>query len=129
MTGKTCIIPLGRNGQHEAIVSEEDYAFLTQWRWSFKVSSWQYGRKIYARRHQRIDGVRHTVLMHILILRERLKRRQPTDLHTGDHFNRDSLNNTRSNLRWASKRTQVKNQKPRITAAEKAAYQSEQIAA
>lgn len=118
---ETCRIPLGRNGEYEAIVDAEDYAFLTQWRWTYKRSSWAFGAKVYARRHQRIDGQRVTILMHALILRERKGEPQPSDAHTPDHADRDSLNNTRGNLSWATKSKQSTNQRRRITVAEKAA--------
>lgn len=68
---QTCTIPLGKNGQHNAIVSACDYPALTKWRWNFKESSWKYGRKVYARRGggRQVDGeLRPTVLMHRFIL-------------------------------------------------------------
>ena len=120
MTGQTCIIPLGRNGQYEAIVDQEDYAFLTQWRWGYKKSQWKHGANIYARRNTSVDGKRVTIYMHLEILEKRKKTRRPTELHTGDHKNKKTLDNTRENLRWASKSTQAKNQNRR-TAAEIAA--------
>lgn len=118
----TCVIPLGQNGQYEAIVDAEDYAFLTQWRWTYKRSSWAYGGQIYARRHQRIDGKRHTILMHSLILRERKGEPQPSPKHTTDHRDLNGLNNTRDNLRWANKGDQRANQRSYITPEQKVAY-------
>jgi hypothetical protein len=129
MSGPTCIIPLGANGQYEAIVDQEDYAYLTQWRWGFKRSAWSCGGNIYARRNTTRDGKRVTLYMHIEILERRLERRKPTPDHTGDHKNKKSLDNRRDNLRWASKSTQSKNQKTRITAEELAAYHDERAAA
>lgn len=126
---RTCVIPLGRNGQHEAIVDEEDYPLLTKWRWSFKVSAWKYGRKVYARRCIRVGGVKRTIMMHDVILEEHMKRRRPSELHTGHHKNGNSLDNTRGNLGWGSKSTQSKAQKPRISAAERAANDEQRIAA
>jgi hypothetical protein len=111
------VIILGAREQHETIVSEEDFEFLTQWRWSFKISSWKYGHNAYARRHRRINGVRYTILLHDVILIERMGLPRPSELHTADHKNRDSLDNTRGNLEWATKKEQVANQKRRSRAA------------
>lgn len=95
------VIILGARQQHQTIVSEEDFAFLVQWRWTFKVSSWKYGRKVYARRCIRVDGQKRTLMMHDVIL-ERAGKPRPSDLHTANHRNRDSLDNTRGNLEWAT---------------------------
>ena len=122
MSERTCIIPLGANGQYEAVVDEEDYAFLSQWRWSYKISSWKYGKKVYARRHQRINGVRKTILMHVQILEERKGEPCPSDIHTCHHVDKDSLNNRKLNLEWATPSRQSKEQKKRITKAERAAF-------
>lgn len=122
------VIPLGRGGQYQAVVSDEDYAFLAQWRWSYKVSAWRYGRKVYARRSRRVGGRVATVYMHLVILTERMRRQRPSQAHTGHHRDTDSLNNQRSNLRWGSPSTQSREQKPCITAAERAAY-DQQVAA
>lgn len=108
MHSDVCHIPLGLAGRYEAIVSVEDYAFLTQWRWTFKRSR---GGKVYARRHRRVEGQRETVLMHNVVLLERMKRERPTPEHTGDHDNRNSLDNTRINLKWATKSEQGKNRR------------------
>lgn len=108
----TCRIPLGRAGQHEAVVDAEDYAWLTQWRWNFKRSSWQYGDKVYARRSGPRDpdtGHPTTILMHVAIL-ERVGKPCPGEGYTVDHADRDSLNNTRDNLGWATKSEQSANQ-------------------
>jgi hypothetical protein len=102
----TCKIPLGRSGAYVAIVDADDYAYLTQWLWSYKISR---GGKVYARRHRRVNGVRETVLMHNVILLERKREPRPSDKHTGDHRSRDSLDNRRTNLRWATASQQNKN--------------------
>jgi hypothetical protein len=118
---EVCRIPLGRSGEHFALIDAEDYGFLTQWLWTYKRSAWAYGAKYYARRHQRIDGRRVTILMHTLILTKRMGIAKPSDAHTGDHFpDTDSLNNTRENLRWATKSQQSGNQRTRINPIERA---------
>lgn len=111
-----CIIPLGKNGQHEAVVSAHHYAALTKWRWNFKVSSWKNGRKVYARRGggRKSDGTLYpTVLMHAYILEVLMGIPRPFEDATPDHLDGDSLNNTEGNLEWASKSSQSANQKPR----------------
>jgi hypothetical protein len=122
----TCTIPIGSRGQYEVTVDEADYAFLTQWKWTFKTSSWTFGAKIYARRCSQIgkgsSRQKITIYMHPLILQERMLLPQPTPDHEGDHIDRDSLNNTQDNLRWATKGEQNANQGPRITQSQKVAY-------
>jgi hypothetical protein len=110
MTDQVCIIPLGVLGLHETRVSQKHYAALTRWRWNYKKSK---GGKIYARR----GGGRHswgelkpTILMHVYILEELKGERRPSDEHTPDHIDRDSLNNTEENLRWATPSEQAQNQ-------------------
>lgn len=126
----TCVIPLGANGQYEAIVSQQDYAILTKHRWNYKKSSWKYGQKVYARRGGGTDpnggGCRPTVLMHVFILEVLMGEERPDELATVHHKDGNSLNNTRGNLCWASKSEQSKYQKPRITAEEKAEYDRKQ---
>lgn len=79
----TKLIPLTQN--KHAIVDDEDYDFLMQWKW-------------YA--HRRHDGEfiaktrsgKGKILMHRLIVNT------PSDMQT-DHIDGDTLNNRRSNLR------------------------------
>ena len=116
---------LGRTGQYEAIVDDEDSEWLARYSWNFKFSTWRYGRKIYARRYDWRTG--RTVLMHREILETRIGVPQPDETATVDHEDTNSLSNTRSNLRWATKSEQSLNQKPRITAAKLAAIGTEEI--
>jgi hypothetical protein len=129
----TCEIPIGSRGQYTAVVSAEDYAYLTQWRWTFKRSSWKYGQKVYARRCAwvRDESVevgprpgwrKMTILMHVEIITKRMGLAQPTDKHEVDHADVDSLNNARTNLRWATKGENNANQRSRITKAQAVAY-------
>lgn len=116
-------IPLGKQGQYECRVSDEDYAALTRWRWNYKFSDRRHGRGIYARRgggKNRDGSIRPTVLMHVYILETLMGEARPSELHTVDHIDGDTLNNTRENLRWATKREQNRNRrrrKPKIVEA------------
>lgn len=105
----TCRVPLGKAGHHEAIVSQEDYAAVTKWLWNYKKSR---GGGIYARRGggRTTDGtLRPTILMHVFILETLMGKPRPSDLHTPDHGDRNSLNNTRDNLDWATPSEQGRN--------------------
>lgn len=112
-----CVIPLGKNGKCEALVSQQDYAALTAHRWNYKVSAWKYGGKLYARRGggRASDGkLRPTIYMHAYILRVLMGEPQPSPEHTPQHKDGDSLNNCRSNLKWADKAEQSLDQKRRM---------------
>lgn len=85
-------IPLrGRDGtvRAYAIVDAADAAWVNQWRWSLL------NRGGYARRRITQDGRQKTVLLH----RELLGLPRDNDGRRGDHIDRDTLNNRRSNLR------------------------------
>ena len=43
-------VPIGARGQYRVKVDARDYAWVTQWRWSFYRFSWRWGASIYARR-------------------------------------------------------------------------------
>lgn len=107
------IIYCGTEGQYEAIVDDVDYEYLSKWKWNFKVSR---GGNVYARRSgligSRTDGSRRiiTILMH----NEVLKRKGETPrnkAYTGDHGNRDTLDNRRSNLSYRTRLEQLKNRR------------------
>lgn len=82
-------IPLTR-GQ-VTIVDEADFDWLSQWKWR---AQWVTGQRSFIA--LRTVGVK-AVLMHRLILGL-----EPGDKRQGDHINRDTLDNRRSNLRIAS---------------------------
>jgi hypothetical protein len=80
-------------------------------------------RRIRLRPHgQRVDGRTRTIFMHRVILRRRMRRRPPSPQHQCDHRDIDSLNNTRRNPRWATRRQQLMNRRPRITGPQIVAY-------
>ena len=83
-----------------ALVSPEDYEWVTQWRWAWK---WDRTKtKRYAYRTSWEGGRRVSVYMHKAILNHAGKV-QPSEDHTiGDHQDGESLNNQRDNLEWAT---------------------------
>lgn len=79
-------IPLSKG--YEAIVDDEDYEWLNQWKWYALVT----GNTVYAVRSYKEDGKKITILMHRLI----------TDAPDGmvvDHINHNGRDNRRTNLR------------------------------
>ena len=119
---RTRRIRIGPHGQYAVTVDACDFAYLTRWRWTSKRDVWRYGASIYARRSARVDGHKRTIFMHNVVLRRRMRLRPPSPRHECDHRDIDSLNNTRRNLRWATRRQQVVNRRPRITGAQIVAY-------
>ena len=96
----------------ECLVDEEDYLFFTQWLWVTKKSP---NGKLYFRRAvSRYDlyGKREgadTIYLHIEILR-RAQGESPTRRRCiADHWNGNSLDNRRQNLRWVTKRQNNQN--------------------
>jgi hypothetical protein len=63
------------------------------------------------------------------ILTALMGRKCPSDLHTVHHMDGDSLNNTRDNLRWATKAEQSSEQKPRMGHSVRKAIDQARIAA
>jgi len=114
-------VPIGALGQYEVKVDARDYAWVTQWRWTFKRRSWRYGANIYARRSGRRGGRNVTLYMHTEILIHRMGLPRPPK-HTGEHRDINSLDNRRRNLAWATRSEQIANQRPRISKAEKVAF-------
>jgi hypothetical protein len=119
---KTRRIRIGPRGRYAVTVDARDFAFLAQWKWSYVRLGWRYGASIYARREARVNGRRLRIYMHRVILRERMRRAPPSRHHQCDHRDIDSLNNTRRNLRWATRSLQIANRRPRITKAQIVAY-------
>lgn len=115
------VLILGARNQHECLVDEDDYAFLVQWRWTFVVASWKPGRNVYGRRCMRVDGFKRTILLHDVILEQRMGLPRPSGDYTADHKNGDTLDNRQGNLRWFTGAQQFHNQRARRQPAEAAA--------
>ncbi len=98
-------IPLS-NGQF-AVVDDCDYAWLSQYKW---YAQWNaHTKSYYAQRRITLDGgVRRKIWMHREILGLSWR-----DGRIGDHKDRDTLNNTRSNLREATPQQNAMNRKVR----------------
>lgn len=75
-----------------ALVSDEDYEYLMQWKWYARRA----GKTFYAGRHVRLKLKQKVFHMHRVIA-ERLG-----ILEAPDHKDRNGLNNQRSNLRAAT---------------------------
>jgi len=102
------LILIGARGQYETRVSVEDYAYLLGYKWTF-ARSHKGGELIYARRSVWTPGYgNRTVLMHHVVM-ERAGLARPSDDHTADHEDGDSLNDTRDNLRWLTAEQQMRN--------------------
>lgn len=102
------LIVIGARSQYETQVSEEDYQFLLGFKWTF-ARSHKGGELIYARRSVREGSYNRTILMHHVVM-ERAGLVRPSDKHTADHWDGNSLNNRRDNLRWATAQQQMANQ-------------------
>jgi hypothetical protein len=102
-------LTIGARAQYETQVSPEDYDYLLGFKWTF-ARSHRGGELIYARRSVREGSYNRTILMHRVVL-NRMGLEQPTKRHTGDHWDGDSLNNQRENLRWATPAEQMQNRR------------------
>ncbi len=90
------------------IVDDSDYEWLNQWKWYARWND--HTCSFYAvRQAPTVNGHRSTVWMHREILG--LK---SGDKHQGDHWNHDTLNNTRGNLRVVSHQENCWNHKGTI---------------
>ena len=82
-------IPVGRNGEHIALVDAEDFDLVSTHKWHLGGG--------YARRSVYEDGQIRAVLMHRMIMG--CTRGDGIEI---DHINRDKLDNRRCNLRMCS---------------------------
>ena len=92
-------IIVGARTQFVVKVSPEDYDFLMQWRWTFARSHGPWSGLIYARRSVSSPSGNVTILMHRVIIAERMGIERPSEKHFVDHDNGDSLDNRRRNDR------------------------------
>ena len=110
-------ITIGARTQYQVKVSWEDYDFLMQWPWTYAVSHPQHGGLVYARRSVREGDRNVTILMHRVIIVERMGLVRPSDRHFVDHENGDALDNRRENdaglqqLRWLTPKENMANQR------------------
>lgn len=81
-----------------AIVDDDDYEFVSQWKWSAKVCA----NTVYAFRSYRRDGKCRTSYLHREIMGN-------PDGEEVDHIDHNGLNNTRSNLRSATRQQNIFN--------------------
>jgi hypothetical protein len=92
-------IIIGARTQFVVKVAAEDYDFLMQWPWTYARSHGPWSGLIYARRCETKDGIKTTILMHRVVLIERMGIPRPSPLHFTDHENGHSLDNRRVNDR------------------------------
>jgi len=109
-------LSVGRRAQYHTIVDNEDYHAVLAFKWTFLVSHPRSANpNIYVRRHRRIlqDGfrVRQTYFLAWFILEVCMGLPRPTPEHTADHKNGDTLDNRRTNLRWATRKEQAANRR------------------
>lgn len=97
----TALVPLSKG--KFAVVDAADFEWLSRFKWSAQRSRRTFGDVWYARRRAR--GGRK-MYMHRLIMDA------PDGVHV-DHKDGDGLNNTRSNLRFATRTQQCYNTRPR----------------
>ena len=120
-------ITVGAKAQFTMIVSDEDYDFLSGFLWTFARSHPGANELIYARRCVRVDGRKFDLFAHHVVLGRMGKGESPPEPGwTADHKNGDTLDNRRSNLRWASPALQATNQRRRSHARNLALAAAEQ---
>jgi hypothetical protein len=97
-------ITIGKKRQYTFTVDDEDYEYVMAYRWTYKISAPRYKSKPYIRRNIRVNGSVKGIYLHDEIL-SRMGLSKPPKT-TADHKDRETLNNTRENLRYLNKRGQ-----------------------
>lgn len=89
-----------------ALVDDEDYEFLMQWKWSFRKDKHKFGYAFRSQNYYHPDGKRsaRTVYMQIAISDRH-------GLNLKDHKDGNSLNNQKDNLRPATVQQNVRNKR------------------
>ncbi len=95
----TKTITVGAQAQYTTKVSDDDYEYLLQFKWTFGISHRNGAGNVYVRRCVYEDGTKRTELMHRVILKRSIGD-PPTERHTAHHINSDTLYNVRENLAW-----------------------------
>ena len=88
-----------------ALVDDDDYEELSKYKWCVKKRS----HTCYAKRSSKtVSGIRHTILMHTVILET------PKGMET-DHINGNGLDNRKENLRIVTRRGNAQNRRVKKT--------------
>lgn len=101
------------NSEHRALVDYEDWLFVCRWQWRFKPSRDQgMAGRGYLTRPCWVypNGVKKntSLFLHVEIMKR--VEPPPSIFHTQvDHLDRDRMNCTRTNLRWATPRQNNQN--------------------
>lgn len=113
MTDNVVKIPLSKTGKYagkyEAMISDEDDILLGT-NWNVQLTARE--NVFYAVRQIRKDGKKHTQYLHRLIM-ERMLGHELQKNQDVDHRDGDGLNNTRENLRLATRSQNLANMKKR----------------
>ncbi|HEC61128.1 hypothetical protein LCGC14_2692660 [marine sediment metagenome] len=101
-----------------AIVDDEDYEFLMQWKWSVNIAKTRSGKICYAVRQMRHETLKNKrgFKKQIYIAMHRVIMKAPKGRHV-DHINGNRLDNRKCNLRLCSNAENIRNQrrKPTVT--------------